>query len=73
MHENRTLIMIAWLLENSAELNRQDRVQIIFNCSGDEVGAETKRRFQLNTDLNGTAKRLEAMAEKIRPYLGEGW
>lgn len=54
-------------------LNEQENIQIVFNCSGDGVSVELKQRIRIKTRLNGTVRRLEAMADQILPYLSGDW
>jgi len=49
-HQNkRANILAAWLIENAAQVNGPENLQLIFNCSGGAVNVELKRRMKIET------------------------
>lgn len=47
MVEDRTVQLIIWMRNNAHIINRDDNVQIVFNCSGAKNIVEIKHRLEI--------------------------
>jgi len=47
---DRARLLALWLLENAAQVNAIENVQIVFNCAGKKASVEMTNRQKIDTD-----------------------